>query len=58
MQLLNGSVWPWRWTEKQDWRKATAQLMLALIECVVDAGVFVVPQTHSEKLATMIIVQT
>ena len=37
---------------------ATTQFMLALIICVVDVGVVFVPQTHSEKLATMLIVQT
>ena len=37
---------------------ATAQLMLALIKGVVDVGVVFVPQTHSEKLATMLIIQT
>ena len=36
---------------------ATAQLMLALIKGVVDVGV-VLSQTHSEKLATMLIIQT
>ena len=34
---------------------ATAQLMLALIKGVVNVGVDSVPQTHSEKLATMLI---
>ena len=37
---------------------ATPQLMLALIKGVVDVGVVFVPQTHSEKLATMLIIQT
>ena len=37
---------------------AIAQLMLALIKGVVDVGVVFVPQTHSEKLATMLIIQT
>ena len=37
---------------------ATAQLVLALIKGVVDVGVDFVPQTHSEKLVTMLIVQT
>ena len=37
---------------------ATAQLMLALIKGVVDVGVVFVHQTHSEKLATMLIIQT
>ena len=37
---------------------ATAQLMLALIKGVDDVGVVFVPQTHSEKLATMLIIQT
>ena len=35
---------------------ATAQLMLALIKGVVNVGVVFVPQTHSEKLATMLII--
>ena len=34
---------------------ATTQLMLALIKGVVNVGVVFVPQTHSEKLATMLI---
>ena len=37
---------------------ATARLMLALIKGVIDVGVVFVPQTHSEKLATMLIIQT
>ena len=37
---------------------ATAQLMLALIKGVVDVGVDFDPITHSEKLATMLIIQT
>ena len=36
---------------------ATTELMLALIKGVVNLGV-IVPQTHSEKLATMLIIQT
>ena len=36
---------------------ATAQLMLALIKGVVDVGVVFVPLTHSEKLATMLIIK-
>ena len=36
---------------------ATAQLMLALIKGLVDVGV-VLSHTHSEKLATMLIIQT
>ena len=36
---------------------AIAQLMLALIKGVVDVGVVFVPQTHFEKLATMLIIQ-
>ena len=36
----------------------TAHLLLALIKGVVDVGVDFVPQTHSKKLATMLIVQT
>ena len=36
---------------------ATAQVMLVLIKCVVVAGVVFVPQTHSVKLATMLIVR-
>ena len=36
---------------------ATAQVMLVLIKCVVVVGVVFVPQTHSEKLATMLIVR-
>ena len=36
---------------------ATAQFMLAL-KGVVDVGVVFIRQTHSEKLATMLIVQT
>ena len=32
--------------------------MLAVIKGVVDVGVVFVPQTHSEKLGTMLIVQT
>ena len=35
----------------------TAQLMLALIKGVVDVGMVFIPQTHSERLATMLIVQ-
>ena len=37
---------------------ATAQLMLALNKVEVDMGLDFAPQTHSEKLATMVIVQT
>ena len=37
---------------------ATAQLMLALINGVVDVGVVFVPQTHSKKLTTMLIIQS
>ena len=39
---------------------ATTELMLALIKGVVNEGVILsfVPQTHSEKLATMLIIQT
>ena len=44
--------------EKLEKMVATAQLILALIKGVVDVGVDVVPQTHSEKLATKLIVQT
>ena len=33
---------------------ATAQLIFALIKGVVNVGVVFVPQTHSEKLATML----
>ena len=42
LQLLNGSVWPRRWTKKenQDWKMvATAQLMLALTKGAVNVGV-------------------
>ena len=37
---------------------ATTQHMLALIKGVVSVGVVFVPQTHSEKLAIMLIIQT
>ena len=37
---------------------ATTELMLALIKGVVNVGVRFVRQTHSEKLATMLIIQT
>ena len=37
---------------------ATTELMLALIKGVVNVGVGFVPQTHSGKLATMLIIQT
>ena len=37
---------------------ATTELMLALIKGVVKSGCGFVPQTHSEKLATMLIIQT
>ena len=36
---------------------ATAQLMLALIKGVVNVGMDFVPQTHYEKLVTMLIIQ-
>ena len=36
---------------------ATTELMLALIKCG-QCGCGFVPQTHSEKLATMLIIQT
>ena len=37
---------------------ATTQLLLAPIKGVVNVGCGFVPQTHSEKLATMLIIQT
>ena len=37
---------------------ATAQLMLVLIKGVFNVGVVSVPQTHSEKLAIMLIIPT
>ena len=37
---------------------ATAQLMLALNKGVANVVCGFVPQTHSEKLATMLIIQT
>ena len=41
---------------RMDEMVATAQLMLVLIKCVVIVSVVFVSQTHSEKLATMLIV--
>ena len=61
MQLLNGSCWPAETDEERKARLeklvATAQLVLALITCVVEVGA-VLSRNHSGKLATMLIIQT
>ena len=61
LQLPNGSVGHGdgrRKKIKTGEDVATAQLMLALTKGVVNCGCGFVPQTHSEKLATMLIIQT